>query len=116
MNALDQQIQEVTFKIDNEDLSVLLFALDNWGANHRATSVEEKMSVFSLRKLRQKMETRQIQTKGSLKQFKLRIEPVQAYAMLNILNAFIGLKPNNSYEAHVCRKYRDEFHQKLLSI
>ena len=117
MNALDQPIQEVAFKIDNEDLGVLLSALDNWGASHRATSVEERMSVFSLRKLRQKMEVRQSQTKGSLKEFKLRIEPVQAYSMINLLNWFMTYQVSPvSYEYNVCRKYRDEFHAKLLTI
>ena len=116
MNALDQPIQEVTFKIDNEDLGVLLCALNNWGQRNRATSVEERMSIFSLRKLRQKMEVRQIQTKGSLKEFKLRIEPVQAYSMLNLLNWFISQISPISYEYNVCRKYRDEFHKKLLEI
>ena len=116
MNALDQPIQEVAFKIDNEDLGVLLLALNNWGTIQRANNVEERMSIFSLRKLRQKMEVRQSQTKGSLKEFKLRIEPVQAYFMITILNTFIGLKTNESYEANVCRKYRDDFHKKLLEI
>lgn len=116
MNALDQQIQEVAFKIDNEDLGVLLFALNNWGQRNRATSVEERMSVFSLRKLRQKMEVRQSQTKGSLKEFKLRIEPVQAYSMMSLLTWFMTQISPISYEHNVCRKYRDDFHKKLLEI
>lgn len=116
MNVLDREIKEVSFKIDNEDLNVLLFALNNWGERISADSVEEKMKIFSLRKLRQKMEVRISQTKGSRKEFKLRIEPVQAYAMMNLLSIVSTQLPTNSYEANVCRKYRDDFHKKLLSI
>lgn len=116
MNALDQPIQEVAFKIDNEDLGVLLTALNIWGQRNRATSVEDKMGLFSLRKLRQKLEVRQSQTKGSTKQFKLRIEPVQAYGMMSILSSVIVTAEPKSYEANVYRKYRDEFHKKLLEI
>lgn len=116
MNALDQPIQEVAFKIDNEDLGVLLTALNIWGQRNRATSVEDKMGLFSLRKLRQKLEVRQSQTKGSTKQFKLRIEPVQAYGMMSILSSMIVTAEPKSYEANVYRKYRDEFHSKLLTI
>lgn len=116
MNALDQPIKDVAFKIDNEDLGVLLYVLNNWGQRNIATSVEERMSVFSLRKLRQKMEIRQSQTKGSMKEFKLRIEPVQAYSMMNLLTWFMTQVSPISYEHNVCRQYRDDFHKKLLEI
>ena len=116
MNVLDLPIQEVSFKIDNEDLGVLLFGLNNWGVIYTAKNVEAKMNIYSLRKLRQKMEVRLAQTKESKKEFKLRIEPVQAYAMINILNINLGITPTNTYEANVFRKYRDEFHQTLQGL
>lgn len=116
MNALDQPIQEVAFKIDNEDLGVLLFALNSWGNNFKLQSVEDKMKIFSLRKLRQKLEIRQTQTKGSKKEFKLRVEPVQAFALMNILTIILDTLPDRAYEWNVCRRYRDEFHQILLAI
>lgn len=116
MNVLDLPIQEVAIKIDNEDLGVLLSALNLWGQSCKADSVEDRMKVFSLRKLRQKLEIRQSQTKGSKKEFKLRIEPVQAYGMMNLLSLISTQLPKNSYEANVCLKFRDDFHKKLLTI
>ena len=116
MNALDHHIQEIAFKIDNEDLGVLLFALNHWGNSFAAKTSEDKMKIFTLRKLRQKMEIRQLQTKGSTKEFKLRVEPVQAFALMNILTVVRTMLSEKSYESEVCRKFRDEIHQKLLAI
>ncbi len=116
MNVLDLPIQEVVFKIDNEDLGILLSALNYWGVIYKPNSVEAKINIYSLRKLRQKMEVRLSQTKGSKKEFKLRIEPVQAYSMLNILTVFLKDQPVHSYEFNVVRRYRDEFHQTLSGL
>lgn len=116
MNALDQHIQEVVFKIDNEDLVVLNNALNLWGNRVSTSNVEDKMKTFALRKLRQKFEVKIAQTKGSIKTFKMRIEPIQAYALMNILSVMTDLYKNEIYEANVCRKYRDEFHQGLMRI
>lgn len=116
MNVLDLPIQEVAFKIDNEDLGVLLSALNHWGKITKPTNVETKMNIYSLRKLRQKIEVRLAQTKNSKKEFKLRIEPVQAYSMIGIMNAYLKDQPLHSYEFNVARKYRDEFHQTLHGL
>ena len=116
MNALDLPIQEVAFKIDNEDLGVLLTALNHWGKTTKPTCVEVKMNIYSLRKLRQKMEVRLAQTKNSKKEFKLRIEPVQAYSMINVMSVVLTETPGNSYEANVLRRYKDSFHQTLTGI
>ena len=116
MNALDQPISEVSVKIDNEDMNILLDCLYAWGNTFKAESVEQKMNVFSMRKLKQKLEIRIAQTKGTTKLYTLKLEPVQAYALMNILNLAYHWFPVISYEANVCRKYKDEFHQKLLAI
>lgn len=117
MNALDQPISEVSVKIDNEDMNILLECLYAWGNTFRPESVEQKMNVFSMRKLKQKLEVRIAQTKGTTKLYTLKLEPVQAYALMNILNlAYHYWYLVISYEANVCRKYKDEFHQKLLAI
>ena len=116
MNALDQPISEVSVKIDNEDMNILLECLYAWGNTFRPESVEQKMNVFSMRKLKQKLEVRIAQTKGTTKLYTLKLEPVQAYALMNILNLAYHWFHVISYEANVCRKYKDEFHQKLLAI
>ena len=64
MNALDQPISEVSVKIDNEDMNILLDCLYAWGNTFRPESVEQKMNVFSMRKLKQKLEVTIAQTKG----------------------------------------------------
>ena len=116
MNALDQPISEVSVKIDNEDMNILLDCLYAWGNTFKAESVEQKMNVFSMRKLKQKLEIRIAQTKGTTKLYTLKIEPVQAYALMNILDKVYNLLAPICYERNVCRKYKDEFHQKLLAI
>ena len=116
MNALDQPISEVSVKIDNEDMNILLECLYAWGNTFRPESVEQKMNVFSMRKLKQKLEVRIAQTKGTTKLYTLKLEPVQAYALMNILNLAYHWYLVISYEANVCRRYKDEFHQKLLAI
>jgi hypothetical protein len=116
MNALDQQIAEVAVKIDNEDLGVVLFALNLWGNQFSPRRVEDKIKLHSMRKLRQKLEIRHLQTKGSTKEFRIRIEPVQAYALMIILNSVSGQISQQSYEANVCRKLSNDFHQKLTGL
>lgn len=116
MNALDQSISEVSIKIDNEDMNIFNEILKLWGLTSKCESVEEKMKVFSMRKLRQKLEVRIAQTKGTTKLYVLKLEPIQAYAMMNILATTYSLFSPTSYEANVCRKYKAEFHQKLLAI
>ena len=104
MNALDQPISEVSVKIDNEDMNILLECLYAWGNTFRPESVEQKMNVFSMRKLKQKLEIRIAQTKGTTKLYTLKLEPVQAYALMNILNLSYHWYLVISYEANVCRK------------
>ena len=116
MNALDQPISEVSVKIDNEDMSLLLKIINIWGESVSLKQVEDKLICFSMRKLKQKLEVRIAQTKGTTKLYTLKLEPVQAYALMNILNLAYHWYLVISYEANVCRKYKDEFHQKLLAI
>ena len=46
MNALDQPISEVSVKIDNEDMNILLECLYAWGNTFRPESVEQKNERF----------------------------------------------------------------------
>ena len=115
MNALDQPISEVSVKIDNEDMSLLLKIINIWGESVSLKHVEDKLICFSIRKLRHKLENRIYQTKGTVKPYTLKLEPVQAYTLITILSTKHQFAMG-SYEGNFCEKMKNEFHQKLLAI
>ena len=117
MNILDRHYSEISFKTDAEDLQIMVNFI-NFCAEQIATEKNFSVKILAvmLKEIRYKFNMKIEQKRGSHKTFLVKLKAYQAFALFNILNENQDIFSSTSYEYNCIFKYKNQLHQKLVSL
>lgn len=116
-NVLDKNYSEISFKTDVEDLKVMINFINEFATGIVDNNeLQRKISIILLREVRDKLEAKEIQKRGSRKQFLIKFK---AYHVAALLESFLFNDRINHYkifEKNCIDGYKNQFHQKLTGL
>ena len=117
MNILDRHYPEISFKTDAEDLEILV-SLINFCAEGITieNDISVKIGAVLLKEIRYKFNMKIEQKRGTTKTFLIKLKAYQIFSLYNLLLERQSVFSNTSYEFNCVLKYKNQFHQKLISL
>jgi hypothetical protein len=117
MNILDKNYPEISVKTDAEDLRVMINYLNELGEFIQENGeLSRTVSIMLLKEVRDKLMMKEFQKKGTKKLFLMKFK---AYHIAALYESFIFNSQINQvkpFEQNCIRRYKNQFHQKLIAL
>ncbi|REC47854.1 MULTISPECIES: hypothetical protein [Chryseobacterium] len=116
-NVLDKNYPEISFKTDAEDLKVMINFINEFASGIvDIQDIERKKSIILLKEVRDKMEMKELQKRGTNKQFLMKFKAYHLHALLVCFMFNDRINSKRIFEKNCIDAYKNQFHQKLLAL
>lgn len=116
-NVLDKNYAEIAFKTDVEDLNVMISFINEFATGIVDNDeLQRKISIMLLREVRDKLEMKELQKRGTKKQFLVKFKPYHIAALVESFLYNDRINHCKPFEKNCIDGYKNLFHQKLIAL